>query len=240
MKQEIVEKAFMTVDVVYISELLAQPWNAFAAGHILKRAQNVFGDRSWIMAGLGAIESGHPEQAAAIAIADFFSTLEALEPEKPKSERGQGLLEFSTIAFFLGVAILACYLILMPVMTKAIQSVPAPVSAVAIVQPLDDNTIMQIATNDAALCSTSPSNHAAIAHGSAAWQAINACNDPGAQKMVHINPMTGRKMTGCMLNGRIYVVVDDKDDHNITAYPKEEFRFWDELVRYFRFSGYTK
>lgn len=240
MKQEIVEKAFMTVDVVYISELLSQPWNPFAAGHILRRAHDVFGDKSWIMAGLGAIDSGHPEQAAAIAISDFFSTLEALEPELAPKERGQGLAGYSAILFFLGVAILACYLVLMPVMTKAIQSIPAPVSAAAIIQPLDDASIQAIAGQDAAMCSTLASNHAIAGHGVAAIEAINACNDPGARKMVHTNPFNQRKMTGCMLAGRIYVVIDDKNDQNITAYPKDEFHFWDELVRYFNFSGYTK
>ena len=257
MKQETVEKALGMKDSVIIAHLMVDPNRVEDE---LTMAKYYIGERSWILAGLGAIESGHSEQAAAIAISDFFSTIEALEPpeeegnpylltgeeleratdKRKRGEHGQGLLEFSAIAFFLGIALLACYLVLMPVMTKAIQSVPAPVSAVAIVQPLDDNTIAQIAASDAAMCSAIPSDHAQIAHGSAAWQAINACNDPGAQKMVHINPMTGRKMTGCMLAGKIYVVVDDKDGKNITAYPKEELHFWDELTRYFRFSGYTR
>jgi hypothetical protein len=34
------------------------------------------GDRSWIRAGLGAIATGHGNMAAAIAVADFFSSLE--------------------------------------------------------------------------------------------------------------------------------------------------------------------
>ena len=79
MKQEIVEKAMETKDIFAISMLLGAP---SVAQKILKDAHDYLGDCSWILAGLAAIESGHPEQAAAIAISDFFTTLEVLDENK--------------------------------------------------------------------------------------------------------------------------------------------------------------
>ena len=155
---------------------------------------------------------------------------------KTNREYGQGAVGYAATLFFLGFIALAIFILLMPTMQSAFQSIPAPIAAPQ-VQTLDDAAITSIAAND---CATLPSSHAAIAHGAAAYQAINACNSNGAKTMTHVNPATGRKMTGCMLDGKIYVVVDDKDGQNITAYQKDEFHFWDELVRYFRFSGYTR
>jgi hypothetical protein len=259
MKQEIVEKALHTVDMVYISELF-NSGNSFMAGRILGRALNVLGDKPWILAGLGAIELGHPELAASFAIADFFSTFEALEPpeagwedpdqspyllhgeelDKAVARRksglpGQGILEWGAILGFIGIVLLAIYIVLMPSIQQGIQHIPAPQS----IQMLSDASIQAIAANDALVCSTMPSNHAQIAHGSAAWEAINACKN-APNPIVHINPTTHRKMTGCQYNGKFYVVIDDADGNNVTAYPKDEFKFLDELIRYFRFSGYTR
>jgi hypothetical protein len=85
MKQEIVEKALHTVDMIYISKLMDSPYQ-LEIGRILARAHDVLGGKSWVLAGLEAITTGHPELAASFAIADFFSTLEALEQpaEEPR------------------------------------------------------------------------------------------------------------------------------------------------------------
>jgi hypothetical protein len=105
------------------------------------------------------------------------------------------------------------------------------------VRPMSDAQVQAIAHADVALA---PSEHAVIRHGASAWAAIQACNNGPEQLMTRTNPANGRKMTICMKAGRGYVVVDDAEGNNITAYPKDELRFWDELVRYLRFSGYTR
>lgn len=102
---------------------------------------------------------------------------------------------------------------------------------------LSDVRVEAIAHADVAAM---PSEHAVVKHGALAWEAIHACNSGPEQLMTRTNPANGRKMTICMKSGRGYVVVDDADGNNITAYPKDELRFWDELVRYLRFSGYTR
>lgn len=45
---------------------------------VLKVAQETLGQRDWIQAGLAALDGENPEDAAAIAVADFWTTLEVL------------------------------------------------------------------------------------------------------------------------------------------------------------------
>ena len=67
MRQEIVEKALEIPDSVYIGKIIhdSRPSNV---KQLLISAKYYLGDRSWITAGLGAVKSGHPNQAAAIAV----------------------------------------------------------------------------------------------------------------------------------------------------------------------------
>jgi len=242
MNEAVVKEAMKDQEGLYfVTELMRWP---AAAGDLLNDALQVLGQKSWIMAGLEAIRSGHAEDAAAIAAGDYFSTLEAIHTveAETKVESGQGAMEVLLIGALLALLLGAFLLMLGPAMSRQAPAAAQAIQAIsaAQIQPMSDAELMEMVQTDAASCATEPSMHAQIVHGSAAWEAIQACNDPGAKKMVHVNPMTQRKMTGCMLAGKFYIVVDDAEGNNVTATPKDEFRFWDELVRYFRFAGYTR
>ena len=129
---------------------------------------------------------------------------------KQLKQQGESAVLYLGSLFVIGVVLIAAYLILQPLL----------------------NNIFQAATY--------PSNHALVNHSDVAWEAIQACNSSNTtNKVVMHNPATGRQMTACELNGHFYIVLDEANGHNVTAYEKKWYSQWEQILNLLKNGGFT-